>query len=97
MATILLTRSAAEKNRPSPRFPGVLRRVDACMTQLDNPILDDAVRHILDGDHLSVLATTNADGQAQTSVIFVKREGDAILFSTIEGRRRQRTGCVTLG
>ena len=58
------------------------------MTRLDNPVLTDAVRQILDGRHLSVLATTNADGQAQTSVIFVKRDGDDILFSTVKGRRK---------
>lgn len=58
------------------------------MTQLDNPVLTEAVREILDGRHLSVLATTNADGQPQTSVIFVKRDGDDILFSTIKGRRK---------
>jgi PPOX class probable F420-dependent enzyme len=58
------------------------------MTQLDNPVLTQTVRKVLDGPHLSVLATTNADGQAQTSVIFVKREGDDILFSTIKGRRK---------
>jgi PPOX class probable F420-dependent enzyme len=58
------------------------------MNQLDHPVLTDAVRHLLDGQHLSVLATTNADGQPQTSVIFVKREADNILFSTIKGRRK---------
>ncbi len=58
------------------------------MTQLDNPALADAVRQIVDGSHLSVLATTDADGQPQTSVIFVKRDGDDILFSTIKGRRK---------
>jgi PPOX class probable F420-dependent enzyme len=46
------------------------------------------VHHILGGPHLSVLATTNADGSAQMSVIFVKSDGDGILFSTIEGRRK---------
>ncbi|MGH3170671.1 MAG: PPOX class F420-dependent oxidoreductase [Trebonia sp.] len=45
-------------------------------------------RQILAGQHLSVLATTNADGSAQLSVIFVKPDGDDILFSTIEGRRK---------
>ncbi|MDQ1422970.1 MAG: hypothetical protein QOD72_468 [Acidimicrobiaceae bacterium] len=50
--------------------------------------LNDTVGHILNGRHLSVLATTNADGQPQTSVIFVKRDGDDILFSTINGRRK---------
>jgi PPOX class probable F420-dependent enzyme len=47
-----------------------------------------AARQILAGPHLSVLATTNADGSAQMSVIFVKPDGEDILFSTIEGRRK---------
>jgi PPOX class probable F420-dependent enzyme len=58
------------------------------MTNLEHPILSRAVRSILDGPHLSVLATTDADGKPQTSVIFVKRDGDDILFSTIKGRRK---------
>jgi PPOX class probable F420-dependent enzyme len=45
-------------------------------------------RQILAGPHLSVLATTNADGSAQMSEIFVKPDGDDILFSTIGGRRK---------
>jgi PPOX class probable F420-dependent enzyme len=47
-----------------------------------------AARQILAGPHLSVLATTNADGSAQMSVIFVKPDGEDILFSTIWGRRK---------
>jgi PPOX class probable F420-dependent enzyme len=58
------------------------------MTQLDNPVLTDGVRQILNGPHLSILATTNGDGSPQTSVIFVTQEGDDILFSTIKGRRK---------
>jgi PPOX class probable F420-dependent enzyme len=58
------------------------------MTHIDHPILSETVRRILEGPHLSVLATTDADGRAQTSVIFVKRDGDDILFSTIKGRRK---------
>jgi PPOX class probable F420-dependent enzyme len=58
------------------------------MTDLHNPILNQAVRHILGGPHLSVLATTDPDGKPQTSVIFVKRDADDILFSTIKGRRK---------
>ncbi|HTT90137.1 MAG TPA: PPOX class F420-dependent oxidoreductase [Acidimicrobiales bacterium] len=46
------------------------------------------VRKILAGPHLSVLATINADGRPQTSVIFVMPDGDDILFSTIKGRRK---------
>jgi PPOX class probable F420-dependent enzyme len=48
----------------------------------------EVARQILQGPHLSVLATTNADGSAQMSVIFVKPDGDDILFSTITGRRK---------
>ena len=48
----------------------------------------EAARQILGGPHLSVLATTNADGSAQLSVIFVKPDGGDVLFSTIEGRRK---------
>jgi PPOX class probable F420-dependent enzyme len=69
-----------------------------CMTYTDHsvhndpvlnaPVLNDTVRRIVDGPHLSVLATTDADGKAQTSVIFIKREGDHIVFSTIKGRRK---------
>jgi PPOX class probable F420-dependent enzyme len=58
------------------------------MTPTANHILPDAVRDILAGPHLSVLATANPDGDPQTSVIFVTREGDHILFSTIKGRRK---------
>jgi PPOX class probable F420-dependent enzyme len=45
-------------------------------------------RQILTGPHLSVLSTANADGSTQVSVIFVKPDGDDILFSTIKGRRK---------
>ena len=47
-----------------------------------------AARQLVGGPHLAVLATANADGSAQMSVIFVKLDGDDILFSTIEGRRK---------
>jgi PPOX class probable F420-dependent enzyme len=43
---------------------------------------------ILAGPHLSVLSTTNPDGSPQASVIFVKPDGDDVLFSTIKGRRK---------
>jgi PPOX class probable F420-dependent enzyme len=45
---------------------------------------------ILAGPHLSVLATTNADGSPQMAVVFVKAEGDDIVFSTLKGRRKTR-------
>jgi PPOX class probable F420-dependent enzyme len=43
---------------------------------------------ILSGPHLSILSTANPDGSPQSSVIFVKPDGDDVLFSTIMGRRK---------
>ncbi len=43
---------------------------------------------VLAGPHVSILSTTNPDGSPQASVIFVERDGDDILFSTIVGRRK---------
>ncbi|MGW3959975.1 PPOX class F420-dependent oxidoreductase [Amycolatopsis sp. NPDC005003] len=43
---------------------------------------------ILAGPHLSMLSTANPDGSPQASVIFVKPDGDDVLFSTIAGRRK---------
>jgi PPOX class probable F420-dependent enzyme len=61
---------------------------DPLATGLPAPGARQVVGQILDGPHVSVLSTANADGTAQLSVIFVKREGEDILFSTIEGRRK---------
>jgi PPOX class probable F420-dependent enzyme len=45
-------------------------------------------QRILSGPHLAILSTINPDGSPQASVIFVKPEGDDVLFSTIKGRRK---------
>ncbi len=52
--------------------------------------LNDSTREILDGPHIAVIATSNGDGRPQSSVIFVKRDGDAVVFSTIKGRLKTR-------
>jgi PPOX class probable F420-dependent enzyme len=52
--------------------------------------LNDATKDLLDGPHTAVLATANADGRPQSSVIFVKRDGDTAVFSTIKGRLKTR-------
>jgi PPOX class probable F420-dependent enzyme len=52
--------------------------------------LNDAAKELLDGPHTAVLATANADGRPQSSVIFVKRDGDSVVFSTINGRLKTR-------
>jgi PPOX class probable F420-dependent enzyme len=53
-------------------------------------ILNEAACEVLDGPHFAVLATSNADGRPQSSVIFVKRDGDTVVFSTIKGRLKTR-------
>jgi PPOX class probable F420-dependent enzyme len=50
--------------------------------------LNEATLRILDSRHVAIFATTNPDGQPQTSVIFVKQDDNDILFSTIKGRRK---------
>ena len=45
---------------------------------------------MLDGPHIASIATSNADGRPQSSVIFVKRDGDTVAFSTIKGRLKTR-------
>jgi PPOX class probable F420-dependent enzyme len=52
--------------------------------------LNDETRRLLDGKHYAVLATINPDGGPQTSVMWVGRDGDDVLFSTIAGRRKHR-------
>lgn len=52
--------------------------------------LNDAVRRLLDATNLAVLATVNADGSPQTSVVWVGRDGDDVLISTADGRRKVR-------
>jgi len=53
-------------------------------------ILSESAREVLDGPHIAVLATSNADGRPQSTVIFVKRDGDGVVFSTIKGRLKTR-------
>jgi PPOX class probable F420-dependent enzyme len=53
-------------------------------------ILNDSARDVIDGPHVAVLATSNRNGRPQSSVIFIKRDGDTVLFSTIKGRLKTR-------
>jgi PPOX class probable F420-dependent enzyme len=45
---------------------------------------------LLDGPNYAVLATVNRDGSPQTSAMWVGRDGDDVLFSTVEGRVKHR-------
>jgi PPOX class probable F420-dependent enzyme len=45
---------------------------------------------LLDGRNYAVLATVNADGSPQTSVVWVGRDGSDVFFSTVAGRVKHR-------
>ncbi len=53
-------------------------------------ILDDRSRALLDAPEFATIATIEPDGQPQLSVVWVTREGDDVLVSTVEGRRKHR-------
>ncbi|MFB7277557.1 PPOX class F420-dependent oxidoreductase [Streptomyces hydrogenans] len=50
--------------------------------------LSEPVRALLDGTHHAVLSTLQPDGSPQTSVVWVGRDGDDVLISSEEGRRK---------
>jgi PPOX class probable F420-dependent enzyme len=52
--------------------------------------LSDATIRLVDGKNYAVLATVNADGSPQTSVLWVGRDGGDLLFSTVQGRVKYR-------
>jgi PPOX class probable F420-dependent enzyme len=52
--------------------------------------LPELAARLFDSNTFVVLSTTNADGSPQSSVIWAKRDGDEIVFSTIRGRLKTR-------
>ena len=50
----------------------------------------DSVRALLDAKNFASVATLGPDGAPQNSVVWIKREGDAVLFSSTEGRQKVR-------
>ena len=52
--------------------------------------MNDETRRLLDGRHYAVLATINPDGGPQTSAMWVGRDGQDVLMSTVAGRRKHR-------
>jgi len=51
---------------------------------------DETVRRNLDGRNFATVATVRPDGAPQSSVVWVKREDDTVLFSTTAGRQKAR-------
>ncbi|MFF2541503.1 PPOX class F420-dependent oxidoreductase [Kitasatospora sp. NPDC058063] len=50
--------------------------------------LSDRAKALLDDKSFAVVSTIQPDGSPQSSVVWVKRDGDDILFSTVQGRRK---------
>ncbi|MFD9193172.1 PPOX class F420-dependent oxidoreductase [Streptomyces phaeochromogenes] len=51
---------------------------------------DDSVRALLDGKNFASVATLGPGGAPQNSVVWFKREGDTVLFSSTDGRQKIR-------
>jgi PPOX class probable F420-dependent enzyme len=52
--------------------------------------LDEDTRALLDGKNFAAVATLNEDGSPHTSVVWIARDGDTVLFSTTAGRQKGR-------
>lgn len=53
-------------------------------------VLSETHRELLDGKNYATIATLNPDGSPHTSVVWVKRDGDDLLVSTVMGRKKDR-------
>ncbi|MFI6565525.1 PPOX class F420-dependent oxidoreductase [Streptomyces sp. NPDC050534] len=60
-------------------------------TSSNDPVtLAAPVRALLDGRNFASVATLGPDGAPQNSVVWIKREGDTVLFSSTDGRQKVR-------
>ena len=50
--------------------------------------LPQLARDLLDGKNFASISTVQRDGSPQSSIVWVKRDGDDVLFSTIRGRQK---------
>jgi PPOX class probable F420-dependent enzyme len=51
--------------------------------------LPEPAKKLLDDKNFVVVATSNTDGSPQTSVLWATYEGDELLLSTIQGRKKE--------
>jgi PPOX class probable F420-dependent enzyme len=52
--------------------------------------LDEQARGLVDAKSFATVATLDSDGGPHTSVVWVARDGDAVVFSTLANRRKAR-------
>jgi PPOX class probable F420-dependent enzyme len=77
--------SAAPPVAPARGGPAV-----ACYRAAMAITFSAATLSLLDGRNYAVMATVNPDGSPQTSAVWVGRDGEDLLFSTVEGRVKHR-------
>lgn len=53
-------------------------------------VFNEEERKLLDGRNFATVATLNRDGGPQTSVVWIAREGETVVFSTTAGRQKAR-------
>ncbi|UIX31252.1 PPOX class F420-dependent oxidoreductase [Streptomyces sp. GQFP] len=53
-------------------------------------LFNEQIRKLLDGRNFATVATLNRDGGPHTSLVWIAREGDTVLFSTTAGRQKGR-------
>jgi PPOX class probable F420-dependent enzyme len=52
--------------------------------------LSEEARELLDAPNHATVTSLNPDGGPQSTVVWVRRDGDDVLFSTVKGRRKPR-------
>ncbi|MEV1247497.1 PPOX class F420-dependent oxidoreductase [Nonomuraea sp. NPDC052129] len=52
--------------------------------------LSGDVRELFDGPNYATVTSINPDGGPQSTVVWVRTDGDDVLFSTAKGRRKPR-------
>jgi PPOX class probable F420-dependent enzyme len=52
--------------------------------------LNNTIREMVDSKNFATIATINADGSPQTSPVWITRDGDDLLVSTVVGRLKER-------
>ncbi|GAB3707063.1 PPOX class F420-dependent oxidoreductase [Mariniluteicoccus flavus] len=52
--------------------------------------LSEGAKALLDAPNYAVLGTLNPDGSPQLTTMWVGRDGDQLLFSTVEGRQKPK-------
>ncbi len=52
--------------------------------------LNDAARRLLDGRNFAAVATVGPDGQPHSSVVWIDRDGDTVVFSLTADKQKAR-------